>query len=87
VTAAPQPSRDAPGEDTTGLRARPGAPFEVVAVLAAAVDQLYVRAQVSAGPDVAAEAHRAWRFSGRWWSPPLPTRRPRPWVGRSSRGA
>lgn len=35
-----------------------------------------------AWPGVAAEAHTEtprWRFSGRWWSQPIPMRRVRPW--------
>jgi hypothetical protein len=50
---------------------------EVVAIVAA-VEALWPRAAV----DSAAEARRSsvWRFSGRWWSQPIPLRRARPWV-------
>jgi hypothetical protein len=27
-----------------------------------------------------AENPAAWRFSGRWWARPIPTRRDRPWI-------
>jgi hypothetical protein len=51
----------------------------VLAVLAAAVDQVWPRplvvlAEQSARPP-------AWRFSGRWWTRPATTRRDRPWTG------
>ncbi len=52
---------------------------EVLAVLAAAVDQVWPRpAAVAAPPPTRTPA---WRFSGRWWSRPAPTRRDRPWSG------
>ena len=52
---------------------------EVLAVLAAAVDQAWPRPRVV----VAAEPSGppAWRFSGRWWTRPANTRRDRPWTG------
>lgn len=51
----------------------------VLAVLAAAVDQVWPRpvvmvAEARSGPP-------AWRFSGRWWTRPATTRRDRPWTG------
>ncbi len=51
----------------------------VVAVVAAAVDQVWPRPvlvvdEQPAGPP-------AWRFSGRWWTRPATTRRDRPWTG------
>jgi hypothetical protein len=51
---------------------------EEAVVVAAAVEALWPRPMVSAEID---EAHRvpAWRFSGRWWSRPLPARRNRPY--------
>jgi hypothetical protein len=51
---------------------------EVVAVIAAAVDQAWPRPVVAVadqGPEVP-----AWRFSGRWWSRPATSRRDRPWT-------
>jgi hypothetical protein len=49
-----------------------------VAAVVAAIEELWPRAVVGA----ADEARRAsvWRFSGRWWSQPVPLRRPRPWT-------
>ncbi len=61
-----------------GLRPRPEPDPLVVALVAAAVDQLQLRA-VAPAPRPA-EPHLAWRFSGRWWSRPLPARRDRPWL-------
>lgn len=48
---------------------------EVVAIMAA-VEARWPRPVVAAHD----EAHRstAWRFSGRWWSRPVPARRDRP---------
>lgn len=51
----------------------------VLAVLAAAVDQVWPRPVVAA--DQGASKPPAWRFSGRWWSRPATTRRDRPWSG------
>ena len=48
---------------------------EVVAIMAA-VEALWTRPVVAADPTVA--RNRSWRFSGRWWSLPLPMRRDRP---------
>jgi hypothetical protein len=63
----------------TGIARRPEIEPEVLAVLAAAVDQAWPRPRLtvpveSAGPP-------AWRFSGRWWSRPATVRRDRPWAG------
>ena len=48
---------------------------EEAAAIAAALELSWPRAVV------AAEAERAprWRFSGRWWSKPVPVARQRPW--------
>ncbi|MHB8220332.1 MAG: hypothetical protein ACYDHU_08425 [Acidimicrobiales bacterium] len=53
----------------------------VVAMIAAAADQLWSGPPVPAPPGDADPTHRAWRFSGRWWSRPAPVRRVRPWSG------
>ena len=49
-----------------------------MAILAAAVEEAWPR------PRVVVEEERAkppaWRFSGRWWSRPVPSRRVRPWA-------
>ena len=62
-----------------GIAPRPAIDPEVLAVLAAAVDQAWPRPRLV----VAVEPIRppAWRFSGRWWSRPATTRRDRPWAG------
>jgi hypothetical protein len=53
----------------------PPAPDELAAI-AAAVELVWPR------PVVVAEGKAApppWRFSGRWWVKPIPSRRERPW--------
>jgi hypothetical protein len=56
----------------------PAATDEEAVAIVAAVDALWPRAVVGGGDD----EHRpsVWRFSGRWWSRPIPLRRARPWV-------
>jgi hypothetical protein len=51
---------------------------EVMAVIAAAVEEAWPRPRVVV--DAGANRPPAWRFSGRWWSRPAPTRRVRPWA-------
>ncbi|HUY65554.1 MAG TPA: hypothetical protein VMV06_01950 [Acidimicrobiales bacterium] len=60
----------------SGIATRPAISPEVLAVLAAAVDQAWPRPVVA----VVEEPTKlpAWRFSGRWWSRPATTRRDRP---------
>jgi hypothetical protein len=48
---------------------------EELAAIVAAVEATAPRAVVEAAPE---DAPR-WRFSGRWWSKPVPLRRSRPW--------
>ncbi|MBI2708183.1 MAG: hypothetical protein HYX34_00565 [Actinobacteria bacterium] len=48
---------------------------EEVAAIVAAVEVVWPR---PAPPPVAEEAPR-WRWSGRWWTKPVPARRDRPW--------
>jgi hypothetical protein len=48
------------------------------AAIVAAVDALWPRQAASAADDVRRPS--VWRFSGRWWSQPIPLRRPRPWT-------
>jgi hypothetical protein len=50
---------------------------EEVVAIAAAVDALWPRAVVAA--PARAERPHVWRFSGRWWSRPVPARRDRPY--------
>ena len=64
--------------DRSQLALRQPAPVDpaVLAVIASAVDQAWPRPALA---DEHQDAHLAWRFSGRWWSKPLPLRRDRPW--------
>jgi hypothetical protein len=64
-----------------GLRARPEVPPEIMAVIAAAVDQAWPRA-VAGPPPAGPPPYLAWRFSGRWWHRPLVARRARPYSSR-----
>jgi hypothetical protein len=48
---------------------------EEVAAIVAAVEAAWPRHPATTAVD---EAPR-WRFSGRWWTKPVPLRRPRPW--------
>ena len=49
---------------------------EVVAIMAA-TEALWPRPAAPAGDHAPRVA--PWRFSGRWWSKPIPVRRIRPW--------
>jgi hypothetical protein len=49
---------------------------EEAAAIVAALEVLSPRGGAAAGPRRAS----VWRFSGRWWSQPIPLRRARPWV-------
>jgi hypothetical protein len=48
------------------------------AAIAVALEALWPRSAVSGADD--ARRPSVWRFSGRWWSQPIPLRRARPWV-------
>ncbi|MGO9559155.1 MAG: hypothetical protein ACLPQS_03980 [Acidimicrobiales bacterium] len=59
------------------------APPEIVAALAAAVEAVWPRTVAGAGAGLERERgtpEYVWRFSGRWWSKPVPLRRDRPWA-------
>jgi hypothetical protein len=62
----------------SGTRISPAATDEEAAAIAAAVEALWPRSAASAGGGDGRPA--VWRFSGRWWSQPIPLRRARPWV-------
>jgi hypothetical protein len=49
---------------------------EEVAAIVAAVEVAWPRPAAGAGPS---EPAQRWRFSGRWWTKPVPLRRNRPW--------
>ena len=49
---------------------------EEVAAIVAAVEAAWPRPAAGSGR---AEPAQRWRFSGRWWTKPVPLRRNRPW--------
>ncbi len=59
----------------TDLRITPDPSDEEVAAIVAAVELTRPRAAAPAAHD----APPRWRWSGRWWSRPIPQRRNRPW--------
>jgi hypothetical protein len=60
-----------------GASIRP-APTDAEAVaITAAIEAMWPRPTFT--PEQARQREAAWRFSGRWWSKPLPTRRDRPY--------
>jgi hypothetical protein len=61
-----------------GIALRPEIDPEVLAVLAAAVDQAWPRPRVVVVEQT--DKAPAWRFSGRWWTRPAVSRRSRPWA-------
>jgi hypothetical protein len=48
---------------------------EEAAAIVAALTLLWAGAAAPEAPS----AEPSWRFSGRWWSQPVPMTRPRPW--------
>ena len=56
----------------------PVATDEEAAAIAAALEALWPRPMLVSGDDL--RRPPVWRFSGRWWSQPIPLRRARPWV-------
>jgi hypothetical protein len=62
----------------SGVEIRPAATDDEVAAIVAAVELLWPRAVVEPADEVRRPS--VWRFSGRWWSQPIPLRRARPWV-------
>jgi hypothetical protein len=54
----------------------PAATEEETAAIVAAVELLWPEPAVV---PTSAPVRSAWRFSGRWWSRPVPIRRDRPW--------
>ncbi len=55
----------------------PAATDEQAAAIAAAIELLWPRPVATADDDAGPPV---WRFSGRWWSQPIPLRRARPWT-------
>jgi hypothetical protein len=54
---------------------RPAPTDEEAAAIMAALEGAWPRAVVASAPP----APERWRWSGRWWSKPVPLRRRRPW--------
>ncbi len=52
----------------------PPPPPEEVAAIVAAIEAVWPRPEVGVPP----EPPLRWRFSGRWWTKPVPARRDRP---------
>jgi len=61
----------------TSVSVHPTPTDEEAAAVSVAVDAFWPRAV-----EDEADARRAsvWKFSGRWWSQPIPLRRARPWM-------
>ncbi len=76
--SASGPSASGPSASGLDIARRPGIDPEVLAVLAAAVDQAWPRPRVEVAEE--RDTLPAWRFSGRWWSRPATVRRDRPWA-------
>lgn len=53
----------------------------VLAVITAAVDQVWTGRSVGVAEGTATADRTVWRFSGRWWAKPTVARRDRPWAG------
>ena len=51
---------------------------EEAVAIAAAIEALWPRPVVAIADDSSGR-RSSWRFSGRWWSPPVVSRRARPW--------
>jgi hypothetical protein len=64
---------DSPGSPSVGSIS-PNPSDEEVAAIVAAVELAWPRPQAA----VIDDPPMRWRFSGRWWSRPVPTRRARP---------
>jgi hypothetical protein len=76
AAATPASAPDAPAS-SVGIALRPEIDPEVLAIVAAAVDQAWPRPRV-----VLVEEEidpPSWRFSGRWWTRRAASRRSRPW--------
>lgn len=62
---------------TDAVHVSPAPTEEEAAAIVAAMEVLWPQSVVVAAPQ--ATARSSWRFSGRWWSLPVPVRRDRPW--------
>jgi len=59
----------------TDVRITPDPSDEEVAAILAAVEGAWPRSGAASAVDTAPR----WRWSGRWWTRPIPQRRVRPW--------
>ena len=59
------------------LSVRPAPEPAVLSAIVAAVEEAWPRPPAPVADEAVLSA---WRFSGRWWSKPLPLRRARPWT-------
>jgi hypothetical protein len=66
---------DDPGDLGVEVEGLDDASPEEVAAIVAAIEVAWPRPAAAPPPDRAPR----WRFSGRWWSKPVPLRRSRPW--------
>jgi hypothetical protein len=67
-----------PGERISGpVGVHPAPTDEEAAAIMVALDTHWPRVDED---EAAARRASAWKFSGRWWSQPIPLRRARPWV-------
>lgn len=64
--------------NSDSLRISPAPTDAEAAAILAATEVLWPRPILRAATTPARRS--SWRFSGRWWSVPLPVRRDRPWV-------
>ena len=64
--------------DVTAVTVNPAPTDEEAAAIVAAVDALWP--QPGGGEVDPRRPSAAWKFSGRWWSQPIPLRRARPWT-------
>jgi hypothetical protein len=64
-----------PGGPGLEVAVSPQASDEEVAAIVAAVEAVWPRRSAA----LAADEPSRWRFSGRWWTKPVPLRRSRPW--------
>jgi hypothetical protein len=78
ATETPGALAPTPSPTPGGIAVRPEIDPEVLAVLAAAVDQAWPRPRVAVVEEESKSP--AWRFSGRWWTRPAVSRRSRPWA-------
>jgi hypothetical protein len=66
------------GRQISRIEISPAATDDETAAIVAAIEALWPR-PVPPPPDNDVPTRSTWRFSGRWWSRPVPARRDRPW--------